>query len=326
MKLKEKYRKTIFYAALAVFVVSLGVLLYEGYESIKVRKSMNSLKELLLEETSASSVTESTAYDEQESTAASENKPPAADSTTAEAESMEPVTETTAEPETTTEPEPVILEKYSRLYEENNALAGWLKIDDTVIDYPVLWLEGDNDYYLSHDFYGNENRYGQIVLDYRCSIDPPTTNLILHGHHMKDGSMFGSLKKYKRKSYWKEHRYIHFDTIYEEGIYEIFAVFLSKVYYQDEDVFKYYNFVNAETEEEYNYFYENVKKLTNFSTGVVPKYGDSILTLSTCEYSQENGRLVVVARKLSADEIAALAETETEAGAGQKGARGLNDE
>jgi len=177
-----------------------------------------------------------------------------------------------------------------------------------------------------HDFYGNENRYGQIVLDYRCSIDPPTTNLILHGHHMKDGSMFGSLKKYKRKSYWKEHRYIHFDTIYEEGIYEIFAVFLSKVYYQNEDVFKYYNFVNAESEEEFNYFYENVKKLTNFSTGVVPKYGDSILTLSTCEYSQENGRLVVVARKLSADEIAALAETETEAEAEQKGTGGLNDE
>lgn len=109
--------------------------------------------------------------------------------------------------------------------------------------------------------------------------------------------MFGDLDLYLKESFYKEHPSISFDTLYEERTYEIVAVFRSQVYNTDDDVFKYYQFYEADTQEEFEDFYGNIKELSLYDTGVEAKYGDTFLTLSTCAYHVPDGRLVVVAKR-----------------------------
>lgn len=195
------------------------------------------------------------------------------------------------------EKEPVILEKYADLYEENPDLTGWLSIEGMKIDYPVMQCE-DDEYYLHHDFYGNEDKYGCLYVRERADVDTPGTNFIIYGHNMRDGSMFGDLDLYKDEAFFEEHSVISFDTLYEERTYEIVAVFLSRVYREDEEVFKYYDFYDAHTPEEFQDFYENIKSMSLYDTKVTAKYGDTFITLSTCAYHVEDGRLVVVAKRV----------------------------
>ncbi len=193
------------------------------------------------------------------------------------------------------EPEPVIMDKFEELYARNNDLIGWLTIPETVIDYPVMQCE-DDEYYLHHGFYGEVDKYGCLYVRERADVNTPGTNFLIYGHNMKDGTMFGSLDEYRSKSFYEEHPLLYFDTLYEERTYEIVAVFLSQVYRDDEDVFKYYQFYEADTEEEFRSFYENIKKLSLYETGVTAEYGDTFLTLSTCAYHVKDGRLAVVAK------------------------------
>ena len=190
-------------------------------------------------------------------------------------------------------PEPVILSKYADLYKENNDLAGWLSIEGMAIDYPVMQSE-EEDYYLRRDFYGNPDTHGCLYVRNKGDI-ANGTNFIIYGHYMSDKTMFGTLDSYLKESFFKEHPTISFDTLYEERTYEIIAVFLSQVYYSNEDVFKYYQFYEAETQEEFDYFYENIKALSLYDTGVTAEFGDRFLTLSTCSYHVTDGRLAVVA-------------------------------
>jgi len=198
----------------------------------------------------------------------------------------------------TPEPEPSMLPNLAPLYAQNPDLAGWLSIEGTEIDYPVMFRPEDEGYYLSHNFDGEKDKSGALLIQAGC--DPFTLggNIIIHGHNMKSGKMFGDLDEYKKEAYWKEHPVIRFDTLYERGEYEIVAVFLSKVYRKNEDVFKYYQFFGANTQAEFDEFYSNIKALALYDTGVSADYGDSFITLSTCAYHVENGRLVVVARKV----------------------------
>ncbi len=198
-----------------------------------------------------------------------------------------------------TEPEEPLLEKYAALYEENHDLIGWLSIEGMVIDYPVMKCE-DDEYYLHHDFYGNDSKYGCLYVRGVADVDTPGTNFIIYGHNMKDGSMFGDLDLYRRESFYREHPTISFDTLYEERTYEIIAVFRSQVYHSGEDAFRYYQFYEAQTQEEFAYFYENIKELALYDTGVTAEFGDTFLTLSTCAYHVEDGRFVVVAKAVSA--------------------------
>ncbi|MBR5800199.1 MAG: class B sortase [Lachnospiraceae bacterium] len=193
---------------------------------------------------------------------------------------------------------PDILPEYKILYEKNKKLIGWLKIDDTIIDYPVMQTE-NNDYYLDHNFDQEYDKNGSIFLDCNCSVYPRSTNLIIYGHHMKSGSMFGNLQKYAKESYGKEHKYIQFDTIYEKGTYEVMYVFRSQVFQKDDMVFKYYQFTNANSEAEFDSYMAEMQKLSLYDMGVTAKYGDSLITLSTCDNSQTDGRFVVVARRVS---------------------------
>ena len=191
--------------------------------------------------------------------------------------------------------EPVMLNKYESLYQENQDLIGWLSIEGMNIDYPVMQCE-DDEYYLHHDFYGNEDKYGCLYVRNRADVEDGT-NFIIYGHNMRDGSMFGDLDLYLDENFYPEHSLISFDTLYEERTYEIISVFRSQIYNSNDDVFKYYQFYETDTEEEFDYFYKNIKELSIYDTGVEAEFGDTFLILSTCAYHVEDGRLAVAAKR-----------------------------
>lgn len=207
-------------------------------------------------------------------------------------------------------PEPEILPEYEELYAQNHDLVGWLSIEGTNIDYPVMQTPEDETYYLTLDFYGNADKNGCLILDTdsvagtgTASADyedgtAPSTNLIIHGHTMKSGAMFGRLQRYAEESYGKEHSILCFDSLYEKREYELISVFYSQVFYASEDVFKYYQFFQAETQEQFDDWYENIKQMSLYDTGVSAEYGDEFLTLSCCSYQVEDGRFVVVGKRL----------------------------
>lgn len=183
------------------------------------------------------------------------------------------------------------------LKKENEDIIGWLEIPNSNISFPVV--QGtDNQYYMTHTYKKENSKDGSIFLDKDYNWDLPSSNLLLYGHNNKNGNMFQGLLEYKEESYYKEHPTIKFTTVNEDSEYEILSVFLSRVYYKNEnDVFRYYYFINAENEEQYNYYIEESKKVSLYDTGKTAKYGDQLLTLSTCEYSQEDGRFVIVAKR-----------------------------
>ena len=195
-----------------------------------------------------------------------------------------------------------VTEKMLQLQElkkENNDIIAWLKIANTKINYPVLQTT-DNEYYMTHNYKKEKSGDGSIFLDKDYDWNKPSDNLLIYGHNNKNGNMFQDLLKYENENYYKEHPTINFTTINEDSIYEIIAVFKSRVYYKSEkNVFRYYYFINAENEEEYNYYVKESKKASLYNTGKTASYGEQLLTLSTCEYSQEDGRFVIVARKVT---------------------------
>lgn len=191
---------------------------------------------------------------------------------------------------------PVMLEKYTELHGQNADMVGWLSIPGTAIDYPVMQKTG-NEYYLHHDFYGEENRHGCLFVKDIADVNTPGDCFIIYGHNMKDGTMFGDLDEYRSEEYYREHPALKFDSLYEEREYEIMAVFLSHVYKEGEEGFRYYDFYTADTEEAFQEFYENVMGNALYDTGVTAAYGDTFLMLSTCAYHEEDGRLVVVAKR-----------------------------
>ncbi len=194
-----------------------------------------------------------------------------------------------------------VLEEYKNLLNKNKKLIGWVKIDDTNIDYPVLQTS-DNEYYLDHNMNQEYDRNGSIFMDKDCDVLKPSTNFILYGHHMKSGQMFGKLNLYEKESYFKEHQYIQFDTIYEKGTYQVMYVFRSRVYSEQDIVFKYYQFIDALSEQEFDSNMQEMAKVSLYDTGVTAQYGDQLLTLSTCDYQEQDGRFVVVAKKVAAKE------------------------
>ena len=202
--------------------------------------------------------------------------------------------ETEAVPEVRRREEGRLLQ-YQLLYQENNDLCGWLRIPDTVIDYPVMHRENDNDFYLAHDFSKEEDVNGLLVLDKRCDPNGTDANLLIHGHNMRSGFMFGSLKEYKDPAYFEAHPTIWYDTLYHEYTYRITAVFLSSVGEERDKDFDFYDYINIDTEEEFYAYVNGAREASLYDTRLTPVYGDQLLTLSTCDYSKEDGRLVIVA-------------------------------
>lgn len=201
----------------------------------------------------------------------------------------------TAEPTPTATP--AVENPYKSSYLANSDMAAWLQIPGTVIDYPVMWTPGDESYYLYRDFDGSENKNGSLILDTDSCLDPLTTNLIIHGHNMRSGAMFGNLTDYESQDYFNEHKQIILYTEECQRNYEVIAVFRSQVYKKSDDVFKFYKFFQADTQEEFDDFYNNIKELSLYDTGVTAEFGDRFITLSTCVYHVEQGRFVVVAKE-----------------------------
>jgi sortase B len=190
-----------------------------------------------------------------------------------------------------------VLDEYKSLYNQNKNLIGWLKIADTNIDYPVMQTS-DNEYYLNHDINQQEDKNGTLFLDASCDVVAPSDNLIIYGHNMRSGNMFGNLDKYKEQSYYKKHPTIQFDSIYEKGTYEIVYVFNSHIYEESEIAFKYYQMIDIASEKEFESDMNAMKEMSLYDTGVTPQYGDKFLTLSTCDYGEEDGRFAVFARRI----------------------------
>lgn len=193
--------------------------------------------------------------------------------------------------------ENIMLAKYASLYEENNDLIGWIKIEDTEINYPVMYTPNEKNFYLYKNWNKEDSKIGLPYIDERCDIEN-SENLIIYAHCMKNGQMFGGLKKYKNKEYYELHKTIKFDTLYEEHEYEIVSVFVTKVFYSGENVdedFLYYDYLELEDEGTYQKFIENIQEKSIYKTDRELNNGDKFITLSTCDYSYENARLVVIA-------------------------------
>lgn len=218
-------------------------------------------------------------------------------------ETEEPAVTATPEPTSTPEPTPVAVPNpYTESFLANSDMAGWLLVPGTNIDYPIMWTPEDENYYLYRAFDKSDNVNGSLILDADSSLNPLTTNLIIHGHNMKSGAMFGNLTDYESKDYYEDHKQIILYTEECQRNYEIIAVFRSQVYKKSDDVFKFYKFFQADTQAEFDDFYQNIKELSAYDTGVTAQFGDRFITLSTCVYHVTNGRFVVVAKEIEPGE------------------------
>lgn len=207
-----------------------------------------------------------------------------------------PTTEATTAP--TTEPPMVMLENMAELYEKNPDVIGYVKIEGTKLDYPVMYTPDDEEKYLRTSFEGNPSIAGVPFIDADCSVDPRSDNLLIYGHNMANGTAFNSLMNYQQKNYWQDHPTFTYSTLYEEKTYEIIAAFYDRVYYKYEDVFKFYQFIDAEDEADFNEAITYFKEKSVYDTGVTAEYGDKLITLVTCAYHVDNGRFVVVAKEV----------------------------
>lgn len=209
--------------------------------------------------------------------------------------SAQATTEATRPTETTEEGG--MLPGYKEIYEMNTDTVGWLKIPGTKLDYPVMQTPNSVNYYLYRDFNKADSARGSIYAWEAADINEPSDNITLFGHNMADGSMFACLGNYINKSAWDENSLIFFDTLTEYHTYKIFAVFKTSA--NVGEGFSYHQFVDAEDEADFNEFVQTCKELSFYETGITPVYGDKLICLSTCEYTLDNGRLVVAAVRIT---------------------------
>ena len=203
---------------------------------------------------------------------------------------------------------------YKDRFLKNDDMVAWIKIPDTCVDYPVMWTPEDEEYYLRKDFNKKYDKAGVPFLDTESSMYPMTTNLIIYGHNF-EGIMFYDVLKYENESYFKDHPYLYLYGKDCEHKYAVMAAFRSRVYYTTDTCFKYYKFFQAETEEEFKDFYDNVKELSYYDTGVTASFGDRFVTLSTCSDHLPGGvgRFVLVAVEIeSGDKYLSIDESTSE--------------
>ena len=192
------------------------------------------------------------------------------------------------------ETEVPMLDKYIPVYEMNPDLFGWIYIDGTVVDYPVMHSPDEPEQYLRKNLKGEFSLSGVPFMAADCYED--CGNYILYGHNMKNRSMFHTMMSYADETFWKEHPTIGFDTLYQTGEYMVYAAFYSKAYYvEEEDVFRVYDYTELIDEAIFYEFTEQAESASLYDTGVEVEYGDTFITLITCSYHTDNGRFVVIA-------------------------------
>lgn len=194
-----------------------------------------------------------------------------------------------------------IQKKFQNLYQDNPDFVGWLRIADTHIDYPVMQTSSSKEggeYYIHRNFEGEYSSAGMLFVDSNCQLNPATDNIIVYGHNMNAGTMFHDLLQYEEDGFYEMHKTFSFDTIYEDGEYEVVAFFRGEILPDESDDFKYYEFVNAGSEEEFLSYVAQIKEMSMVDTGVEVEYGDTLLTLSTCAYHVKDGRFAVIAKRI----------------------------
>lgn len=193
---------------------------------------------------------------------------------------------------------PPVLEKYRELSDQYPELFGWLTIPDTRINYPVMQSATEKDYYLHHSYEGRPDDEGALFVDPASVGYPMDDNIVVYGHNMKNGHLFGELKNYSVESYFQNNREILFDTLYETSHYEVVTVVQTHIKSEAEDGFRYYQFFNYGTQEEFQACVDFIQENQIYDVENKLQYGDKLLMLSTCDYAQDNGRFVVIARKM----------------------------
>jgi len=196
------------------------------------------------------------------------------------------------------EPEPAAPQEetpspYEDLARENPDLAGWLSIEGTAVDYPVMWTPEEPEYYLRRAFDRSRSVSGSLFIGEGCA--PDSAHVIVYGHNMRDGSMFGSLSRYAQEDYAAAHPVIRFDTLTRTGEYRVLAAFYSHAYTPGEEGFRYYRYTDLSQPEAFEDYVRQARASALYDTGTQAEYGDCLLTLSTCSYHRENGTFVVVA-------------------------------
>ena len=191
-----------------------------------------------------------------------------------------------------------VLPEYAPIFQLNGDIVGWIYIPGTNINYPVMQTGPETtDYYLRRDFYGNYSTHGCIYAREQCDVFAPSDNITIYGHRMQDQTMFGQLAKYERKDFCSENSLIYFDTLKERHTYQIVKVFKTSVSIGSS--FYYHLYEDFSTEEEFQEFMNQCDQKSLYTTGVSAQYGDKLITLSTCEYTLGNGRLVIVAKRIA---------------------------
>lgn len=185
---------------------------------------------------------------------------------------------------------------YLLLKERNEDFYGWVCIEGTKLDYPVMYTPDDPQHYLRRAFDGSYSASGVPFLDGSCFAG--CGNALIYGHYMKNGTMFAAVASYAEESFWRAHPQIRFDTLEESGTYEVFAAFYGQIYQEGEAGFRYYRYTDLTTAEAFSAYVSQVREQALYDTGICPVFGDQLLTLSTCSYHTDDGRFVVVARKL----------------------------
>ena len=190
----------------------------------------------------------------------------------------------------------LVLAEYAPIYQLNPDTVGWIAIEDTNINFPVMHKPEVTDYYLNRDFHGNWNNQGAIYVREQCDVFAPSDNITIYGHRTNAGTMFGALQDYQKQTFWQEHQYIRFDTLTEHRTYQIFAVFTIESTHDSD--FPYHLFVDAQNDSEFDQFVTKAKGYSLYETGVSASPGDKLITLSTCVGTGNLGRLVVVAKQI----------------------------
>ena len=175
-----------------------------------------------------------------------------------------------------------VIGKYVDLYEANSDIIGWITVDGTKIDYPVMQTQDDPEFYLRRNFQKEHATAGVPFMDASSDIFVPTSNFLIYGHNMKNGTMFHKGG---------------------QGTYEIIAAGYSKIYPEDSDAFKYYQYAGITSRSDFNEYLKGVKELSEYNTGVSAEYGDQLVTLSTCAYHEKNGRFFIVGKRTDAKQV-----------------------
>ncbi len=205
-----------------------------------------------------------------------------------------------------------------KLLDINSEVIGYMTIPtidgEPIVALPVVQAK-DNSKYLNLNFKGEESRAGALFLDWRNSFDhvedhrlaeKSSDNLIVYGHNMADESMFGALKYYRRnENYYENHPIIEFNSNYEQYTYKIFSFFLLDAEDDSDTEYDCWNTLNFDDEDEFYDFVDEAKRRTLRTNDVDVKYGDQILTISTCNtdvIGNDRGRLILMARRVRVGE------------------------